>query len=67
MEDEEDKKIKELFKFLLEEIFNEDKTEPNYGLIEQVILRKAYVLGYVELDENKDFILSDKGKKFIEE
>ena len=67
MEDVENKKIKELFKFLLEEIFNEDKTEPNYGLIEQVILRKAYALGYVELDENKDFILSDKGKEFIEE
>lgn len=64
---EEKEQYESLFRFLLIEIYNVDNTEPDWNFIEQIILRKAYNLGYVELNGNEDFILSNKGKKFIKE
>ena len=53
-----------LFKVLLSEIFKSD--EIDWSFIEQIILRHAYNLGYVECNEN-NFILNELGKEFINE
>lgn len=58
------KRYKRLMRVLLQYIFDDDD---NADIIEQVILRYAHRDGFVELDENKDFVFSDKGLKLIKE
>jgi hypothetical protein len=57
------KRYKKLMRVLLQYIFTD---EDNADIIEQVLLRIAYHDGYVELDDDKDFVLSDKGVRLIE-
>lgn len=49
-------------KVLLDNIFVDN---PDYDLMEQIILRYGYHSGYVELNESKDFVLSKKGKRLL--
>lgn len=57
------KRYKKLMSVLLPWVFTDNNTE----LTKQIILRFAHQDGYVELNDNKDFVISDKGVRLIEE
>ena len=58
--------FKKLMKVVLSELFAHQ--DPNYTLIEQVILRYAYKKKFVTLDqETNEFVLTKKGMKLIKE
>lgn len=59
------KRYKKLMRVILRFLFTEEYEDKD--MFEQTLLRFAYHDGYVYLDEDKDFILSDKGIKLIGE
>lgn len=59
------KRYKKLMRVVLKYQFAEDGRE--IAELEQVLLRIAYHDGYVELDKDEYFVLSDKGLRLIEE
>ena len=59
------KRYKKLMRAVLKYQFAEDGRE--IAELEQVLLRIAYHDGYVELDNDEYFVLSDKGLRLIRE
>ena len=57
------KRYKKLMSVLLQWVF----ANSSELLTQQIVLRFALKDGYVELNENKDFVLSDKGLRLIKE
>lgn len=45
--------------------FLTDDWDMDHETFKQIVCRMAYHDGYVELDEDKDFVLSNKGLKLI--
>lgn len=54
---------KKLLKVLLALVFEHKK--PNYKMMEQIVIRHGVKYGYVELNENDEFVLTEKGKKIV--
>lgn len=55
----------QLMIFLLNKIFVDNQEDQFPDFVEQIILRYAKSLGYVELNDNKDFQLSYKGVRLL--